>query len=650
MVDTRRKPFGELSTMQKLTAVIIPTVAAIWSIFGGAYSFGQALMAYNTLSSTAADVFSMAANFESTPIVDATLSAVDCAALAGTTSLPWEGLKVKDRFARSNSVITGSNEKDTIFTSAWEGASAYCMCGTTDYPSKSGAEKHICNATTYDVSKDDPRLGCLKSGSAAANSAGTTGSSTGTRHGAGKSTVNTNDGTVYSHRGLCNATSAAQGCVSIPEVKAVNLVKLPKYWFGFAVESNGTPSADVPGKYFCVRRAGKPWQEYPVVAKASDCDPATQVFCGTFCYAKKDNDGKCPATEIVLVNNADEVIVRHGNNSGGRSTTTPIVNVVLSRGRPCYGYDGGDGQGYPKQDFSAIPNLNETDNGWKVAGQCGYEATGTTEESKATGIDERYAHVASIDQWSLYSANGINSNGVTTKPGVAGTDAERTMYNPWKAVDKDKKAALAGDASKWTLATRGGIYWKPECAADAAKQPSSLTKNKDPISQLVNLHYWLVITQGFFGLFIVGIVLGTTTLYSMHSPNQDCPCVAGEGAVEMKRIGKFKTICGTTANLIKLPVLLFAVSVTGTAGAIFARFNGCAGDEISNRSFKSMSDMIIEANDADRRALYIDLATLLYTLVTSFMAWRKGCKPNYAIMREPPEGWDDDDRKDVEVP
>ena len=91
MVDTRRKPFGELSTMQKLTAVIIPTLAAIWSIFGGAYSFSQATLAYNTLSSTAADVFSMAANFESTPIVDATLSNVDCAALADTTSLPWEG-------------------------------------------------------------------------------------------------------------------------------------------------------------------------------------------------------------------------------------------------------------------------------------------------------------------------------------------------------------------------------------------------------------------------------------------------------------------------------------------------------------------------------------------------------------------------------
>ena len=136
MVDTRRKPFGELSTMQKLTAVIIPTLAAIWSIFGGIYSFSQATLAYNTLSSTAADVFSMAANFESTPIVDATLSNVDCAALADATSLPWEGLEVKDRFVRSGGIISGSNEKDTIFTSAWEGAGAYCMCGTKDFPSK----------------------------------------------------------------------------------------------------------------------------------------------------------------------------------------------------------------------------------------------------------------------------------------------------------------------------------------------------------------------------------------------------------------------------------------------------------------------------------------------------------------------------------
>eukprot|EP00946_MAST-07B_sp_MAST-7B-sp1_P002423 g2423.t1 len=509
------------------------------------------------------------------------------------------------------------------------------MCGTKDFPSKSGAKKHICNATTYDVSKDDPELGCLKSGSAAKKSAGTT--------------VNTNDGTIYSHAGLCNATSAAQGCVSIPEVKAINLVKLPKYWYGYALGSSATPP-EVPGKYFCVRRAGKAWKEYPTVTKASDCDSATQVFCGTFCYGKKDNDGKCPATEIVLVNNADEVIVRHGNNSGSGSMITPIVNVVLSRGKPCYGYDGGDGQGYPKQDFSAIPNLNETDNGWSDTDRCGYKSTHTTKESKATGIDERYTPVASIDQWSLYSANGINSNGVTTKPGVNGTDAERTMYNPWKAVGKDKKAALPEEASVWTLATRGGIYWKPECAAKADRQRGSVTKNQDPVSQLVNLHFWLMFTQGFFGLFIVGIVLGTTTLYSMHSPNQDCPCVAGEGAVEMQRISKFKTICGTTSNLIKLPVLLFAVSVTGTAGAVFANFNGCAGDDISNRSFKSMSDMILKADAADRRALYIDLATLLYTLVTSFMAWRKGCKPNYAIMVEPPEGWDDDEKKDVELP
>ena len=65
MVDTRRKPFDELTSKQKLFSVIIPTVAALWSIFGGIYSFSQAVVAYSTLSSTAADVFSMAANFES---------------------------------------------------------------------------------------------------------------------------------------------------------------------------------------------------------------------------------------------------------------------------------------------------------------------------------------------------------------------------------------------------------------------------------------------------------------------------------------------------------------------------------------------------------------------------------------------------------
>ena len=72
---------------------------------------------------------------------------------------------------------------------------------------------------------------------------------------------------------------------------------------------------------------------------------------------------------------------------------------------------------------------------------------------------------------------------------------------------------------------------------------------------------------------------------------------------------------------------------------------------ISKKSrFKSMSDMILAAGDADLRALYIDVTMLLYTLVTSFMAWRKGCKPNYAIMREPPEGWDDDQKKDIQLP
>ena len=176
---------------------------------------------------------------------------------------------------------------------------------------------------------------------------------------------------------------------------------------------------------------------------------------------------------------------------------TPIVNVVLSRGKPCYGYDGGDGQGYPKQDFSAIPNLNETDNGWSDTDRCGYKSTRTTKESKATGIDERYTPVASIDQWSLYSANGINSNGVTTKPGVNGTDAERTMYNPWKAVGKAKMAALPEEASVWTLATRGGIYWKPECTAKADRQRGSVTQNRTclatgQLALLVDVHAGLL--------------------------------------------------------------------------------------------------------------------------------------------------------------
>ena len=649
MVDTRRKPFGELTMMQKLFSVIIPTLAAIWSIFGGAYSFSQATLAYNTLSSTAADMFSMAANFESTPIVDATLSDIDCSTLASKTSLPWEGLKVEQRFTRSGSIISGSNEKDTSFTNAWEGTSAYCMCGTTDYPATGGAKKHACNATTYDVSKNDPLLGCIGSGSTASTTVNTGGANV--RGSTGNATVNTKDGTIYSHPGLCNATSTEQGCVSIPAAKAIPLVKIPKYWLTTNSVGSVAPTDEVPGKYFCVRRAGKPSKEYTTVTKASECDSAKQVFCGTFCYSKKDNDGKCPAVEIVLINNADYLNVKHWNQSSTHwrgLNVTPIVNVVLGRGRPCYGYEGGDGLGYPKQDFSAIPNLEEADNGWTDVDQCGYKATGTTEESKATGIDKRYDFVANFNQWNLYSANGINSNGVRTKIGVAGTNAELTVYNPWKFIDKEKKAA-SGDASAWTLATRGGIYWKPKCSMDANKRPDMVTKNTDPVTQLVSLHYWLMFTQGFFGLFIVGIVLGTTTLYSMHSPNQDCPCVAGKGAVEMQRIGKFKTICGTTANLIKVPVLVFAVSVTGMAGAIFNNFKECAGDDISNHSFKSMSDMIMAAGAADRRALYIDLATLLYTLVTSFRAWRKGCKPNYAIMRDPPEGWDDDDRKDVEL-
>ena len=204
MVDTRRKPFDELTSKQKLFSVIIPTVAALWSIFGGMYSFSQAVLAYSTLSSTAADVFSMVANFESAPIIDATLSTVACADLAASSDLAWEGLTVMDRFKKTGASISGSNEKDRSFTGRWQGAAAYCMCGTKDFPARTAAEKqamkHTCNATTYDVSEDDPSLGCLKSSSTAS------GTATGGNTKAGGSTVNTgSDGTIYSHLGtrLC---------------------------------------------------------------------------------------------------------------------------------------------------------------------------------------------------------------------------------------------------------------------------------------------------------------------------------------------------------------------------------------------------------------------------------------------------------------
>ena len=452
--------------------------------------------------------------------------------------------------------------------------------------------------------------------------------------------------------GTCNATSLAHSCVTIPEAEGIDLVKVPNVW-GYISQ---TPAEGVVGSYFCVRRAAKAWKDYSITSKATDCADS-EVFCGTFCFDKKEIDGKCPVESFDIVQNAalsKGVTVNRLSSSattasGANSTATPVVNVVLGRGRPCYGHNGGEGMGYPKQSFSAIPNLKEADNGWTDKGQCSYKNTGTTEESKATGVDTRYQESARFDQWSLYAANGVAANGVETKVGVVGTDTNYTMYNPYLAVNSGATNVNAGDASMWMLATRGGLYWKPECAADATKQRGDVTENKDPITQLVNLHYWLMFTQGFFGLFIVGIVLGITTLYSMHSPNQDCPCVNGEGGLELQRISKFKTICGTISNVIKVPVLLFCVSVTGAAGSIFARFNGCAGDEISNRSFESISEMIMAADAADTRALYIDLATLLYTLIMSVMAWRKGCKPNYAIMRQPPEGWDDDQKKDVEL-
>ena len=147
--------------------------------------------------------------------------------------------------------------------------------------------------------------------------------------------------------------------------------------------------------------------------------------------------------------------------------------------------------------------------------------SGSKEDRKKTssgGLDTRFVSFVSIDQYSLFSANGVAGNGLEDKADVmALADKGHNIYNNYAAVAMDKEGkegdptSIDATTSVWELSGRTGIEWTTSCDDNPKTSRANLIDYLDEVKEMGAQQENLANFQWVFGLLIVGILIPVST-------------------------------------------------------------------------------------------------------------------------------------------
>merc|ERR1711871_1747072 len=362
-VNTMRKPWPELTTMQKF-GLVTKAAQAFYAPIAMIIATTAIASALNLLTSVANDVASVGAQFESQPIVDMKLLSGD--------KCPdgYFPMKNQERFKK----VGYSNELDTAFTSSWPGTRTWCKCGA------GGVAKDKCRANQkFDV-RDASTVGCVYK-----------------------------DKTFKDAAGSCQENQTNAGCHTIRGQGEVALTKLPEYWpatlpvFNATADPNGTaptfPTSAIPGKLLCIKRAGPKLVGLKIATKAADC-ASPKVKCGAICWDPKDSKpNACPVAAWIYTSNGG------GRNVHSTSAASyqPLMNIVLGPGTPCIGASFGAGfdPALPSQSIDA-PNGVEDKADVKASADKGLNMYNTY-----SNVENKPMSAGTTSLWQLSGRQGI---------------------------------------------------------------------------------------------------------------------------------------------------------------------------------------------------------------------------------------------------
>merc|ERR1711871_150769 len=601
-VNTMRKPWPELTTMQKF-GLVTKAAQAFYAPIAMIIATTAIASALNLLTSVANDVASVGAQFESQPIVDMKLLSGD--------KCPdgYFPMKNQERFKK----VGYSNELDTAFTSSWPGTRTWCKCGA------GGVAKDKCKANQkFDV-RDASTVGCVYK-----------------------------DKTFKDAAGSCQENQTNAGCHTIRGQGEVALTKLPEYWpatlpvFNATADPNGTaptfPTSAIPGKLLCIKRAGPKLVDLKIATKAADC-ASPKVKCGAICWDPKDSKpNACPVAAWIYTSNGG------GRNVHSTSAASyqPLMNIVLGPGTPCIGASFGAGfdPALPSQSIDAPNNMvdNTVASGAFPNGECKSGSKKDREETASSGLDTRYGALASIDQYSLFSANGVAANGVEDKADVkASADKGLNMYNTYSNVEN--KPMSAGTTSLWQLSGRQGIEWTASCDASKETSRKTLVNYMPDIESLGDNQSGLLVTQILFGLIISGIIVPIMICMNLFQKDQDVPCVPGKGAEETKNIKVITDVSKTVSQVLIFFYLSGSLGSTGTLLGVFDEYaKAKCSDAVTIKAITEFADMVKQVHAANNSALTQVIISLALAVLGFIYDYMTGCKKgaDFKIMVNPP--------------
>ena len=123
--------------------------------------------------------------------------------------------------------------------------------------------------------------------------------------------------------------------------------------------------------------------------------------------------------------------------------------------------------------------------------------------------------------------------------------------------------------------------------------------------------------------------------------NQDVPCVPGEGVTEARNINIGKGVCGGFASLIKLSLLTSSLASTATLLGIFDEFvKADCSDAVTIKALSEFALVVKAVHNANTTALYMDILTLIMSVIGWVIDLKAGCKPDFTVMINPPASHD----------
>lgn len=555
---------------------LIMGASALFSFAMSIYSFVNCLGAQQLLDQNTDDYTNVVKNWQALPLLDAKVIAKGSPCPSGYE----EGVG----YATKANKYTEDKSAETLQSVAvWPGTKAHCICSGSKHPNGRKFQPKIRNikgCTGGQKKKGKTTISCASSIKCTLNQL-----NAGCKHDYGPWELG-NIETFVDTKRKCNSNETLAGCVTeVMGEKKLNYFK---------------------GKKVCYKRGGLPAMDRPKV-KDEKC-PDNAVKCGeakdlgVYCADKKEH---CPITTLNSIS-ASSFAVKD-------ETKRPIVEVRMTQGKMCeHGEEGiKDREGYTR-----YAHNNRYPCNYKPSAPSKYDP------------DNRYEVFDSTDEVEMFTNNNVDKGGKSKMPAVTAKTFGTYKLPETLTEDSTPEFSLINNPKqkqyKYYLSFRRELKWNANCSAGTIQD---LKSKLSPVQQLAGQQRALVGLNGFFGLFILGIVFPITVLMFIFDKDSDLPCIPGSGEEEEKNIKKAKTVCGTIAKIAKFIPLILAYSTSGSVMKFFSVVGSAkCSDSETNEIFSFLGKEIGKVNQKNQNTLIADVLMLIVAILTALYSKYKASK------------------------